>query len=134
MNILSLCILSTPFLIPIDTDLIEESEQYYHQQEDAWPDLETFKKMPFDYTIHDPKYEDASLICSRIQTMSSEGQSSYLFKKRETYSPVIWLCCQNSQNVKCYHVLPNCCWQQVVKISSWGCTGWGRNGVFWGKN
>lgn len=41
-----------------------------------WPDLETFKKIPFDYTIHDPKYEDASLICSKLQTINSEGLNS----------------------------------------------------------
>lgn len=54
-------------------DIKEESDQYYHQPGDMWPDLETFKKMPFDYTIHDPKYEDASLICSKLQTINSEG-------------------------------------------------------------
>lgn len=51
----------------------EESDQYYHQPGDMWPELETFRKMPFDYTIHDPKYEDASLICSKLQTINSEG-------------------------------------------------------------
>ncbi|KAK2533897.1 Greb1 [Columba guinea] len=60
----------------INNNIKEESDQYYHQPEDMWPDLETFKKMPFDYTIHDPKYEDASLICSKLQTISSEDRST----------------------------------------------------------
>nr|XP_028578388.1 protein GREB1 isoform X2 [Podarcis muralis] len=67
----------------INADLKEESEPCYHQSGDAWPDLETFKKMPFDYTIHDPKYEDASLICSRVQKTSSEGQDSTASRKQE---------------------------------------------------
>uniref|UniRef100_A0A8D2QFX0 Growth regulating estrogen receptor binding 1 n=1 Tax=Zonotrichia albicollis TaxID=44394 RepID=A0A8D2QFX0_ZONAL len=59
----------------ININIKEESDQYYHQPGDLWPDLETFKKMPFDYTIHDPKYEDASLICSKLQTIDSEDRS-----------------------------------------------------------
>uniref|UniRef100_A0A8C0BRE3 Protein GREB1 n=1 Tax=Buteo japonicus TaxID=224669 RepID=A0A8C0BRE3_9AVES len=59
----------------ININIKEESDQYYHQPGDMWPDLETFKKMPFDYTIHDPKYEDASLICSKLQTINSEERS-----------------------------------------------------------
>ncbi|KAM4787629.1 protein GREB1 isoform 1-T4 [Cyanocitta cristata] len=59
----------------ININIKEESDQYYHQPGDTWPDLEIFKKMPFDYTIHDPKYEDASLICSKLQTINSEDRS-----------------------------------------------------------
>ncbi|KAM6367073.1 protein GREB1 [Alca torda] len=59
----------------ININIKEESDQYYHQSGDMWPDLETFKKMPFDYTIHDPKYEDASLICSKLQTINNEDRS-----------------------------------------------------------
>ncbi|XP_066403301.1 protein GREB1 [Molothrus aeneus] len=59
----------------ININIKEESDQYYHQPGDMWPDLDTFKKMPFDYTIHDPKYEDASLICSKLQTIDSEDRS-----------------------------------------------------------
>ncbi|NXW91896.1 GREB1 protein, partial [Alopecoenas beccarii] len=60
----------------INNNIKEESDQYYHQPGDTWPDLETFKKMPFDYTIHDPKYEDASLICSKLQTINGEDRST----------------------------------------------------------
>ncbi|NWH81676.1 GREB1 protein, partial [Piaya cayana] len=59
----------------ININIKEESDQCYHQPGDMWPALETFKKMPFDYTIHDPKYEDASLICSKVQTINSEDRS-----------------------------------------------------------
>ncbi|KFO75217.1 Protein GREB1 [Cuculus canorus] len=59
----------------ININIKEESDQYYHQPGDMWPELETFKKMPFDYTIHDPKYEDASLICSKVQTINNEDRS-----------------------------------------------------------
>ncbi|XP_028930151.2 protein GREB1 isoform X3 [Ornithorhynchus anatinus] len=59
----------------INTIFREESDQQYHSHSVVWPDLEVFKKMPFDYTIHDPKYEDASLICSRPQNVKSEDQS-----------------------------------------------------------
>lgn len=60
------------FINPIG--LPEESDWHYLQLTDPWPDLELFKKMPFDYIIHDPKYEDASLICSHHQSIKSEGQ------------------------------------------------------------
>ncbi|KFO11259.1 Protein GREB1 [Balearica regulorum gibbericeps] len=59
----------------ININIKEESDQYYRQPGDMWPDLDIFKKMPFDYTIHDPKYEDASLICSKLQTVNSEDRS-----------------------------------------------------------
>uniref|UniRef100_A0A6J0UFL2 Protein GREB1 n=1 Tax=Pogona vitticeps TaxID=103695 RepID=A0A6J0UFL2_9SAUR len=73
----------------INTGFKEESEQCYHQPGEAWPDLEAFKKMPFDYTIHDPKYEDASLICSRIAKTKSEDRSASrkpedLYLRRQT--------------------------------------------------
>ncbi|XP_039385767.1 protein GREB1 isoform X1 [Mauremys reevesii] len=59
----------------INIKLQEEADQCYHQPADTWPDLETFKKIPFDYTIHDPKYEDASLICTRLQNLNSDDRS-----------------------------------------------------------
>ncbi|XP_017657979.1 protein GREB1 isoform X2 [Nannospalax galili] len=58
----------------INISLQEESDWHYLQLTDPWPDLELFQKMPFDYIIHDPKYEDASLICSHHQSIKSEGQ------------------------------------------------------------
>nr|XP_025034989.1 protein GREB1 isoform X3 [Pelodiscus sinensis] len=65
----------------INIKLQEESDQCYHQPGDMWPDFETFKKIPFDYTIHDPKYEDASLICTRLQNINSDDRS--MVRKQE---------------------------------------------------
>ncbi|XP_006869510.1 PREDICTED: protein GREB1 isoform X1 [Chrysochloris asiatica] len=58
----------------ININLKEESDWHYLQLSDPWPDLELFKKMPFDYIIHDPKYEDASLICSHHQSIKNEDR------------------------------------------------------------
>ncbi|KAM4804030.1 protein GREB1 isoform X1 [Urocitellus parryii] len=58
----------------INTSLREESDWHYLQLSDPWPDLELFQKMPFDYIIHDPKYEDASLICAHHQSIKSEDR------------------------------------------------------------
>ncbi|NXY29223.1 GREB1 protein, partial [Pomatorhinus ruficollis] len=69
----------------INNNIKEESDQYYHQPGDMWPDLETFRKMPFDYTVHDPKYEDASLICSKLQTINSEDRSMSR-RQEDTYT------------------------------------------------
>ncbi|XP_062066115.1 protein GREB1 isoform X2 [Lepus europaeus] len=56
----------------VNIRLGEESDWRYLQLSDPWPELELFKKLPFDYIIHDPKYEDASLICSHQQSITSE--------------------------------------------------------------
>ncbi|CAH6786825.1 protein GREB1 [Phodopus roborovskii] len=58
----------------INTSLQEESDWHYLQLTDPWPDLELFQKIPFDYIIHDPKYEDASLICSHHRSIKSEDR------------------------------------------------------------
>lgn len=71
---MSLAVLSHICVSPNLVDLREESEWHYLQLSDPWPDLELFKTLPFDYIIHDPKYEDASLICSHHQAIKSEGQ------------------------------------------------------------
>ncbi|XP_058143616.1 protein GREB1 [Dasypus novemcinctus] len=60
----------------INTHLREESDWQYVQLGDPWPDLELFKKMPFDYIIHDPKYEDASIICSHLRSVKSEDREA----------------------------------------------------------
>ncbi|XP_053523104.1 protein GREB1 isoform X4 [Artibeus jamaicensis] len=57
-------------------DLQEEPDWRYLQLGDPWPDLELFKKLPFDYIIHDPKYEDASLICSHHQSVKVEDRGA----------------------------------------------------------
>ncbi|XP_045700496.1 protein GREB1 isoform X3 [Phyllostomus hastatus] len=54
----------------------EEPDWHYLQLSDPWPDLELFKKLPFDYIVHDPKYEDASLICSHHPSVKSEDRGA----------------------------------------------------------
>lgn len=34
----------------------------YHPPNAPWPNTEVIKTMPFDYTIHDPKYDDISIV------------------------------------------------------------------------
>ncbi|KAK1333282.1 hypothetical protein QTO34_006823 [Cnephaeus nilssonii] len=73
----------------INVDLREEAEWRYLQRSDPWPDLELFRKLPFDYTVHDPKYEDASLICSHHQSARGEDRApprkpEDLFVRRQT--------------------------------------------------
>lgn len=34
----------------------------YHPANAPWPKTEVIKTMPFDYTIHDAKYDDTSII------------------------------------------------------------------------
>ncbi|XP_044910870.1 protein GREB1 isoform X4 [Felis catus] len=73
----------------INIHLREESDWHYLQPSDPWPDLELFKKLPFDYIIHDPKYEDASLICSHLQSVKSEARGTSrkpeeLYVRRQT--------------------------------------------------
>ncbi|XP_053565649.1 protein GREB1 [Bombina bombina] len=55
----------------INTSLGDKSDQYFHQLADLWPDVNLVKKMNFDYTIHDPKYEDSSVICSSLNNINS---------------------------------------------------------------
>ncbi|XP_066092361.1 protein GREB1 [Saccopteryx bilineata] len=60
----------------ININLSEDSDWHCLQLGDPWPDLELFEKLPFDYLVHDPKYEDASLICSHHQSVKSEDRGT----------------------------------------------------------
>ncbi|XP_072546022.1 protein GREB1 [Salminus brasiliensis] len=44
----------------------------YHQAIATWPNADTMRGMPFDLTIHDPKYEDISFIYSPDFTPNAE--------------------------------------------------------------
>ncbi|XP_037668597.1 protein GREB1 [Choloepus didactylus] len=73
----------------IHTHLREEAGRQYMQLSDPWPDLELLRKMPFDCVIHDPKYEDASVICSHHQHIKSEDRGTArkaeeLYVRRQT--------------------------------------------------
>lgn len=49
----------------------------YHQPNASWPNTDIMKKMPFDYTIHDPKYDDISSVYSPGYKPSTEGENSF---------------------------------------------------------
>ncbi|MEE6476831.1 hypothetical protein FKM82_011234 [Ascaphus truei] len=52
----------------------DQPDQFSHQTMDMWPNVEMVKRMDFDYTIHDPKYENASVICFNFQNVNSEDK------------------------------------------------------------
>ncbi|XP_048387819.1 protein GREB1 [Stegostoma tigrinum] len=67
-------ILSRMLIRLMEVDVYDEEEINLKAKEDAslqlketllWPHLESFSKLLFDYTVHDPKYEDASPVYSR---------------------------------------------------------------------
>ncbi|KAL4623884.1 protein GREB1-like [Arapaima gigas] len=45
----------------------------YHPLGASWPNIDILKAMPFDFTIHDPKYEDISTVYSPDFTSAGEG-------------------------------------------------------------
>uniref|UniRef100_A0A8C2WQ69 Growth regulating estrogen receptor binding 1 n=1 Tax=Cyclopterus lumpus TaxID=8103 RepID=A0A8C2WQ69_CYCLU len=45
----------------------------YHPPNASWPNLDIMRTMPFDYTIHDPKYDDISSVYCPGSTPSFEG-------------------------------------------------------------
>nr|DBA25765.1 TPA: hypothetical protein GDO54_010114 [Pyxicephalus adspersus] len=54
----------------------EKPEQIYHQALNMWPSEDLVKKMDFDYVLHDPKYEDASIIASDFLSLSTGDKST----------------------------------------------------------
>ncbi|XP_051880526.1 LOW QUALITY PROTEIN: protein GREB1 [Pristis pectinata] len=68
LNILSRMLIRLMEVDVYDEEEINLTKEHpVSQQEESllWPDLETFSKLLFDYTVHDPKYEDASPVYSR---------------------------------------------------------------------
>ncbi|KAI4894121.1 hypothetical protein NFI96_007870, partial [Prochilodus magdalenae] len=56
----------------------------YHQAIASWPNADTMRGMPFDFTIHDPKYEDISAIYSpdftpNVETVRVRGPPLHAF-------------------------------------------------------
>lgn len=48
----------------------------YHPPNASWPNPDIIKAMPFDYTIHDPKYDDISSVYSPGYKPTTEGRHS----------------------------------------------------------
>ncbi|XP_077568947.1 protein GREB1 [Stigmatopora nigra] len=64
-------ILSRMLIRLMEVDIYNEDEINFNIQEDevkykpsnaTWPDPDVMKTLPFDYTVHDPKYDDISLV------------------------------------------------------------------------
>uniref|UniRef100_A0A3B3V8G3 Growth regulating estrogen receptor binding 1 n=1 Tax=Poecilia latipinna TaxID=48699 RepID=A0A3B3V8G3_9TELE len=45
-----------------DIHCTEAEGVQYHPPNAPWPNTEVMKTMPFDYTVHDPKYDDISIV------------------------------------------------------------------------
>lgn len=48
----------------------------YHPSNVSWPNPDIVKTMPFDYTIHDPKYEEISSVYCPGYKSSADGRHS----------------------------------------------------------
>uniref|UniRef100_A0A672RG92 Protein GREB1-like n=1 Tax=Sinocyclocheilus grahami TaxID=75366 RepID=A0A672RG92_SINGR len=59
-----------------DINYCEKDLVQYHQPIALWPNTDTVRGMPFDYTIHDPKYEDISTVYSPDFTPNSNDGNS----------------------------------------------------------
>ncbi|KAL6113284.1 greb1 [Pungitius sinensis] len=75
-------ILSRMLIRLMEVDIYDEEDIYYNEKEQgvlyhpsnsSWPNPGIMKTMPFDYTIHDPKYDDISSVYCPGFTPSFEG-------------------------------------------------------------
>lgn len=48
----------------------------YHPANATWPSLDSMRTMPFDYTVHDPKYDDISTVYCPGFKPTAEGKRS----------------------------------------------------------
>ncbi|XP_051780863.1 protein GREB1 [Erpetoichthys calabaricus] len=74
-------ILSRMLIRLMEVDIYDEEEVnlnvkqdniQFHHSTARWPDYDIMKTMPFDYTVHDPKFEDASPIYSEDLIIRTE--------------------------------------------------------------
>lgn len=56
----------------------------YHPPGARWPNPDIMRTMPFDYTIHDPKYDDISSVYCPGYKPSAEGRLRQTY--RHTYT------------------------------------------------
>lgn len=52
-------------------------EVQYHPPNASWPSVDVMRTMPFDYLVHDSRYEDASPVYCPGFKLSPEGTDSY---------------------------------------------------------
>lgn len=51
-----------------------ENSEVSQAEGEPWPDIETFSKMPFDVSVHDPKYSLMSLVYTEKLAGVKQGQ------------------------------------------------------------
>lgn len=56
---------------------VQLQEVQYHPPNASWPNPEIMKTIPFDYTVHDPKYDDISSVYNPAYKPSAEGGQSF---------------------------------------------------------
>uniref|UniRef100_A0A4W2FWT4 GREB1 like retinoic acid receptor coactivator n=1 Tax=Bos indicus x Bos taurus TaxID=30522 RepID=A0A4W2FWT4_BOBOX len=76
----------------INTDHSESSEVSQSEGE-PWPDIESFSKMPFDVSVHDPKYSSMSLVYTEklagVKQEAIKEPKAEEPRKRETMSMML---------------------------------------------
>lgn len=55
---------------------VQEGAVQYHPPNASWPNPDIMKTMPFDYTVHDPKYDDISPVYCPGYKPSADGRKS----------------------------------------------------------
>lgn len=56
---------------------VQVQEVQYHPPNALWPNPEIMKTVPFDYTVHDPKYDDISSVYNPGHKPGAEGGASF---------------------------------------------------------
>lgn len=74
----------------------------YHPPNASWPNPDIMRTMPFDYTIHDPKYDDISAVYNPGYVPSAEGRKNYRRIHKWTQPEVY------SQNIHLVHMVASC--------------------------
>lgn len=76
----------------IHEDVEKEEDQEPGTEKELWPDIEVFSKMPFDITVHDPKYRHISPLYTE-KSFSTKQDSTGVRpddpRKRETISMML---------------------------------------------
>ncbi|TNM90692.1 hypothetical protein fugu_002981 [Takifugu bimaculatus] len=66
---------------------VQLQEVQYHPPNTSWPNPEIMKTIPFDYTVHDPKYDDISSVYNPAYKPNDEGNpvcQEEVFLRRRT--------------------------------------------------
>ena len=65
------------FLLGLDHS---ESSEVSQSEGEPWPDIESFSKMPFDVSVHDPTYRSMSLVYTEKLAGVKQGQCTWSLK------------------------------------------------------